>query len=242
MKIILRASTYLFALVLFVLASGCTQTPDEATQTKAKSSEPTPVSMEPVSTPMIARPNATAAVKSQPLPPPTPDEVKSAVTRVFDKTASTDFSSKPSFVTGDFNGDASEDLAVLIRPNRDHLSEINSELANWILEDPTNVNQKPARVVPPKPMRAEADDLLLAIIHGAGAKGWRDPEAKQTYLLKNQGAANMTAQTFSVAQTNNDKQKLPPLRGDIITENLSGKSGVIYWNGSKYAWYAIASK
>jgi hypothetical protein len=240
---VLRAATYLAALVSCLLVSACAQAPDEASQTKAKSTEPTPVAMEPALTPIISQPNATPGMKAQPMAPPTPDEVKTAVARIFAKTALPDFSRKPSFMTGDFNGDASEDLAVLIKPSKEQLSEINNELANWVLEDPTNVTQRqPKRATQPKPVRAEEDDVLLAVIHGAGAKGWRDPDAKQTYLLKNREAANMVAQTITAAQTTNDKGKLPSLRGDIISENLSGKAGIIYWNGSKYAWYSIPSK
>ena len=34
-------------------------------------------------------------------------------------------------------------------------------------------------------LRIEKDEVLLAVIHGYGPNDWRDPEATQTFVLKN---------------------------------------------------------
>ena len=34
-------------------------------------------------------------------------------------------------------------------------------------------------------LRIEKDEVLLAVIHGYGANDWRDPQATQTFVLKN---------------------------------------------------------
>src|SRR5262249_50460125 len=110
----------------------------------------------------VAQPVETAtpvADKPASLPPPKPDEVKKAVTRVFQQVATLDVAHSPSFVVGDFNGDGSEDLAVSVTPNEGMLIEINNELANWIFEDPKKVSipgKTPAARGPP-PIRCEPE-------------------------------------------------------------------------------------
>ncbi|HEV2715646.1 MAG TPA: hypothetical protein VGU64_10315, partial [Terriglobales bacterium] len=142
-----------------------------------------------------------------------------------------------------FNGDGSEDLAVLVKPNEAQLSDINSELANWILEDPKNATPSRTRPgTPPPRAHVEKNETLLAVVHGVGSVGWRNPEAKQTYLLKDAGAANISAQTFKSLQAVPEKQKLPELRGDVISETLNGLSGMVYWNGGKYIWFPTGAK
>jgi len=235
-------AAHVVPLSLCFLAS-CSAGTEEPRQAQAnQSSEPTPVSVAPAFTPPLKQLSPTQSGKSEAASPPNPDEVRKAVSRVFRKVASPDFSRKPAFIVGDFNGDGSEDLAVLVKPNDGQVGEINNELANWILEDPGNV--PPRRIdshAPAKPARAEKHEILLAVIHGAGP-GWRSPEAKQTYLLKNEGATTMTLMSLTDLQAAKGKRELPPLRGDAINETVNGKSAIIYWTGSKYAWYREGSK
>jgi len=173
-----------------------------------------------------------------PAPPPQLDEVRSAMARVFAKAAEPETGSAPAFVVGDFNGDGSQDLAVITRVSAASLAEINNELANWILEDPRKVPLPSASTnpMPAKPVRAENKDALLAIIHGAGAKGWRSAEAKQTFLLKNGAGSNMTVLAVKDLAARKGPAKLPLLRGDTISETLDGKPGILFWTGAKYAW------
>src|SRR5205807_1236094 len=67
--------------------------------------------------------------------------------------------------------------------------------------------------------RVEAADALLVVIHGYKDTGWRNPEAMQTYLLKNAAGADMSAQPRADAQTSSQK-KTPRLLGDVIRERL----------------------
>src|SRR5437667_155661 len=184
------------------------------------------------------------AASPSPVTPPAPprlDEVRSAMARVFAKAAEPETASAPAFVAGDFNGDGSTDLAVITKVSAASLKEINNELANWLLEDPRSVpvpgTNAANRMVPPKPVHAEAGDTLLAIIHGVGAKGWRNPEAKQTFLLKNGAGSNMTVLAVKDLAASKSKPNLPPLRGDTISETVNGKSGMLFWTGVKYAWH-----
>ncbi|MFL6334238.1 MAG: hypothetical protein ACJ754_13070 [Pyrinomonadaceae bacterium] len=147
------------------------------------------------------------------------------------------------FVVGDFNGDGSEDIAVVVKPAAGKLTTVNSKYSNWIVEDPRKVLppeiKGDAKVFPnrPEPVIVRQGDSLLAVIHGYGKDGWRDPLTSQTYLLKNAPAGEMKMQSaedaFGAAA---DKGRLPQMRGDVIRETLAGEAGFIYWTGAKYAW------
>jgi len=172
--------------------------------------------------------------------PPNADEVVDALARVFDKGVSLDEARAPSFVVGDFNGDGSEDLAIVTKANENSLAEINNELANWILEDPRAIpipGSKAANELQrPKPIKVEKTDSLLAIIHGVGAQGLRNREARQTYLLRNGAGANILVRAADDLRRDSANSRLPPLRGDAISETMNGRHGLIFWTGAKYAW------
>lgn len=172
----------------------------------------------------------TVAKAGQP-PSPTIAEVNEAVTRVFKNAATLDPKHAPNFLAGDFNGDASQDIAVILEPANGKLAEMNQEFAPWILKDPFANPNRPA------PLRIAANELLLAIIHGYGPNGWHDVQATQTYLLKNAVGLGISAFPRSDFVGANQGKKLPRLMGDLIGENLGGKSGYLYFNGAQYSWY-----
>lgn len=166
------------------------------------------------------------------LPPPQMNQVQEAVKRVFKETVVIDTSHEPVFITADFNGDLSQDIAVVLKPASDKLPELNEEFPAWILRDPFG----PTESRSPR-LRIAANDVLLAVIHGYGAGGWRDPQATQTYLLKNAVGSSMEAQSAKNFRAANQGRKLPSLRGDVVAEVLDGKSGYLYYGTSTYSWY-----
>lgn len=181
---------------------------------------------------------------TNPPPPPKIAEVQETVTRIYKNALVIVENHNPSFIIGDFDADRSQDLAVVVMPAKGMLKEINSEFANWILGDPQKI------VLPdpnlriqytptiPKPVRVEKADVLLAVIHGYDSSGWRNPAAKQTYLLKNAVGDNMRSESVKdLLSSMKGKAKLPQLNGDGIRVTLDGKPGFIYWTGAKYAWY-----
>ncbi|HEX6732940.1 MAG TPA: hypothetical protein VF074_23165, partial [Pyrinomonadaceae bacterium] len=134
-----------------------------------------------VETPPAYQPPPTAPIVQVPtVVAPKLNEVNDALERVFKDSAIIDSGTKPSFVAGDFNGDAIQDLAVAIRPAPGKLAEINQEYPPWLLRDPF-LSEIPKTGT----LRINDNDLLLAIIHGYGPNDWRDPQATQTFLLKN---------------------------------------------------------
>jgi hypothetical protein len=205
----------------------CSKSPDSN-----RSSELQP---RPISTPSLpvverATPTPTQAANN---PPAKPEEVNDAMLRVFNGAAKINSGYAPSFLIGDFNGDKSADIAIVVNPNADSLAEINSELANWTLED-VKAQEPSAK---PKTVKAEKTDTLIAIIHGVGEKGWRSEDARQTFLLKNALGTNPTVE--SAAEHVKDlspTSKASAPAGHVIQESINGHLGLIYWTGARYAW------
>ena len=241
-----RISASLICILLTVAGSwlcGCATppVPAKSTETPSRSEPVVPVAIPSPQGSQSVQPANNQMPKEPPISPPKANEIKEAVARVFANVAAADTTRVPNFVIGDFNGDGSEDLAVIVKPNEGMLGEVNSEVANWILEDPKRVfipGQKTPAAPPAKPIHAEKGDTLLAIIHGVGSKGWRNPEAKQTFLLKNGAGAEMMAQGAKSLRGSKDNQKPPSLKGDAIRQTIGGKPGLIVWTGAKYAWYS----
>jgi hypothetical protein len=154
-----------------------------------------------------------------------------------------DTSHSPGYITGDFNGDDSQDIAIVVRPAKDKLEEINSEVANWIVEDPRKIvlpdPHKSVQKLPPapEPVKVQPDNLLLTIIHGYEKDGWRNPEAKQAYLLDNAVGNSMVAKPLKDLQSAIGNKNNLSKSGDVIKETLAGESGFLYWTGAKYAWH-----
>ena len=189
--------------------------------------EPAPVSIAQTE----AVPAATEAPATE-VPAPKIAEVREAVKRVFKDSVEIDARRTPVFIDGDFNGDNSRDVAVVIRPAPAKLADLNEEFPNWILKDPFSGNE------PQIPrLRVAADDSLLAVIHGYGSNGWRDSQATQTFLLKNAAGSGMAAYHSKDLVNANNGKKIPYLRGDVIGEVIDGTSGYLYFQGATYSWY-----
>jgi hypothetical protein len=176
------------------------------------------------------------------LPAATKKDVADALSRVFGHAVLGDNTTAPTFIQGDFNGDGSRDLAVIVKPNA-ALAELNNPLANWEVEDPTNIPlpdpTKRVQRLPAKPARPviEKADSLLIILHGLGVDGWRDSQARQAYVLKNNSAADLQRLPKSRVHRPAHDPRFPALLGDAIHEVLQGQGGFIYWTGAQYAFY-----
>jgi hypothetical protein len=201
--------------VTCMLASGCQRSNVETPAVIARAPTPVPASDKPA---------------NKPGRQPTEAELRDAINRNYEGAVTIDNNQSVPFLIGDFNGDNSEDIAIIVKPAKGKLSELNGKYVNWILEDPRQVSPEQKK----QPVTVDGDDLLLAVIHGQDREGWRSKLARQTYLLKN--AVGINSQTETVNQLRGNKS-LPPLRGDVIRERLDGADGVIYWTGAKYSWH-----
>jgi len=132
---------------------------------------------------------------------------------------------------GDFNGDGSPDLAAGVRAAEAHAGEINDPVANWTVLDCAS-SASPAEVrTPPSPTAVRNREPLLAVVHGFGRRGWRDPEARQAYLVK--GAPEGPWRGRSRDDYPDLAGPAARARGDVLAGASSG-GGIAYWTGARY--------
>lgn len=160
---------------------------------------------------------------------PKPSEVQAALKRVFKGAAIIDTNYNPSFLAGDFNGDGSQDIAIIVKPV--NLEEMNQELPPWLVRKPR------ANSIDRRQLTIDKNESLLAIIHGYGANHWRDPEATQTFVLKEVVGNDLKVQSPKDFVTANSGRKLPRPQGDLIGETIAGNPGYLYYAQSTYSWY-----
>jgi len=160
--------------------------------------------------------------------------------RIFaDAVSST--SQEHSFTTGDFNGDGSPDLATFVRPADSKLKTLNDPLANWTIQDAAQAFFPPEdqRVVimppKPKPQSARAREVLLAVIHGYGQNGWRDPEALQAYLVRHAGTGPIEARH----PPDHVEGAPASIKQSEIIYEPAARPGFLFWTGSQYAWRSL---
>ena len=158
-------------------------------------------------------------------------EVQDALQRVFKGAAVMDQSVKPGFLAGDFNGDLTQDIAIVIKAAPGKVEILNEEYPAWLLRDPF------ARADTKSPsLRVAENESLLAIIHGYGANDWRDPQATQTFLLKNVVVHEMEVHAGKEFVKANHGKKLPPIAGDLI-EIVRANHGYLYFANANYRWF-----
>lgn len=205
----------------------------------SKSSRDTALVEKPIAAPSPQPSPAAVASPVPKLPPPTQAEVKAAFQRVFGSDLIAQFSPE-TFVVGDFNGDGFEDIAIIVRPAPGKLEEVNNELANWTIQDadkafiPSPKKTVAALANQDRP-RIGQDEEVLAIIHGYGPQGWRNPQARQAYLIKH-AAATLLGTAPSISQKAVRVMKLP-VETEIIKQVRNNKKGFLFWTGGVYAWH-----
>jgi len=203
------------SLATLFIFSACTSAP------KRKAEAPPPTYQ---STPETATPLTPSVANAPKLA-----EVQNKIKTVFKDAAVLNPNHNPNFFSGDFNGDASEDLAVILKPV--NLEEMNRQFAPWLVRDP-RANTS-TRVRPP----IQKDETLLAVIHGFGTNDWRDPDATQTFVLKNVVGNDIKVETGKEFVEANTGRKLPRPQGDLIGETIDGTRGFLYYATSNYSWY-----
>ncbi len=245
----LRAAAKLLGLILplasALIFNSCTGTREEVQTVSVpqptQTTQPAPSTSPSVQTAPLASP--TPSVAPILAPPPTTD-INNKLAQIFQGAVQLDTTQPVNSFSGDFNGDGSEDIVIVVKPVADKLADINSEVANWILEDPQQIvlpdQTKATQILPPPaaPPRVQAADVLLTVIHGHKETGWRNPAAQQTYLLKNAVGRKLHRESLQEARTGY-KTLAPRLHGDIVDEELNGAHGCLFWAGAKYVWFPL---
>jgi hypothetical protein len=209
----MRYSVCLFTVFLLML-SACSSSKRQVAEQTPPAYQPTPES-----TPV--RLTAPAAAKTS--------EVQEAIKRVFKDAAVLDTNYNPNFLAGDFNGDGSQDIAVILKPVK--LDLMNQELPPWLVREPR------AKRDPRLLLKIQKDETLLAVIHGYGTNDWRDPDATQTFVLKNVVGNDLKVHSLKDFVTANSGRKLPRPQGDLIGETVQGNPGYLYYAAATYSWY-----
>ena len=179
--------------------------------------------------------------------PPELPEVEAAVKRIFHDLVTVDTSHSPAFVSGEFNGDSWQDLAVVVRAGKTETAyrQLNDEYPNWTIIDPTTLKlpdpDSGVNVIPTEERRPRINkgETLVAVIHGYNEEGWRNPKAFQSYLLKGVAGTGLAAeQTAAVYGAIKDRRKLLFRGHQVIADKIGGRNGVLFWAGGTYAWFA----
>jgi len=239
-----RTSSILGLLIAFLVLIGCAKT--TAVQPVAEQPPaPTPAAS-------VVLPAQQQPVDTTKLPAPALEQVQATVNRIFQDSVTIDSSHNPSYFVGDFNGDQSQDLAVILKPVSARLPFLNQEFPTWIAREPLKQvllpkskamanasiargNEDPASG---QTIRFAANDALLAIVHGYGEKGWRDPESTQTHVLRDVvGDDIRLLSRASVAKAYKGIKPFPSIYGDLIQETLIGQAGFLHFAGGMYEWY-----
>jgi len=172
------------------------------------------------------------------LPAPALDDVHSAVTRVFGDTVAV----QGDFLSVDLNGDSSDDLIVAVRVRNGKLSQVTGDLANWSIQDVRDVELPPAHASTFKLQKNRAQphvtyrEPLLAVIHGYGSLGWRDPEARQAYLLVHASGKLVSVAVIRALEQNGAAlTRLSANPTLALVEQQNDQPVAIYWTGAQYA-------
>jgi hypothetical protein len=190
-------------------------------------------------------PPSPAAVEPEPAPtlapevaPPAAAEARAAFQRVFGDAVAPDLGTA---AVGDFNGDGSPDLAGVVRPSAGRASEVGSDLANWTFAEcarsaPSRLEAalKPsvASGASPGPRASVREgESLLAVLHGIGPRGWRDPQARQAYLLRAGPSGRFHPQPRDAHARTGPPEAAEA--GDLLVGARA--TDVVYWNGARYA-------
>jgi hypothetical protein len=166
---------------------------------------------------VAATPASSPAARQHPPRAPEGRQAREALQRAFGDALTIDAGR---VVAGDFNDDGSDDLAAVARASPGRLAQVNDELANWIVQDAAAPGRSPIA----------ASDPLLAVLHGHGAPGWRNPEARQVYLVR-----VSLARPRLVVIDRGLAQAGPPVH-HVLIDDTPRHPGFLYWSGSRYVW------
>jgi hypothetical protein len=166
-------------------------------------------------------------------------ELQPALDRAFDRTVTLTSTDAPVFLAGDFNGDGATDLAALVRPRDEEARRtIAGGLTSWTIQDAGTARGPDADHRRPG---IAAGERLLAVVHGVPQGGWRSPEARQSFLVRNAASGVLARRPLASLPAEVRLQIIRAHEGDVILTAGGAAPGVIAWTGAAYVWIELPS-
>ena len=134
-------------------------------------------------------------------------------------------------LTGDFNGDGIEDVAVVVT-SRDALQ---TDTSRFRVIDPSSeyFGLGDPKITSQFASQYPGGSRYLLIIHGVGKEAWRVKEPKECFVLINLSFDRIALGHFA---------KKKKMMDDINLEETGVLSSFLYWNGHRYMWQPGATQ
>lgn len=134
-------------------------------------------------------------------------------------------------LTGDFNGDGVEDIALVVTPN----GALQTDTERFRVIDPSSdyFGLGDPKITAQFASKYPGGPRYLLIIHGVGKDAWRVKEPKERFVV-----INMTFDHISVGHVVKKKKAMD----DINLEETGILNSFLYWNGHRYKWQPGATQ
>ena len=142
----------------------------------------------------------------------------------------------PSYLLGDFNGDAHTDIAVLVKAERGR-AELKEHGVKYLDTNPYSRTNGSER----DPVSTMGHNCLgIAIMHGT-ATGWNVPNPAAKFLVYDCFSAfRLFRKNQRIRRGSGSQGTTPKPKGDSILLDLeSGGASLIYWNGRTYRGFGL---
>ena len=134
-------------------------------------------------------------------------------------------------LTGDFNGDGVEDVALVVTPKG--ALQIDSERFRVIDPSSEYFGLGDPKITAQFASQNPGGPRYLLIIHGLGKDAWRIKEPKERFVV-----INVSFDRISVGHVVKKKKAMD----DINLEETGIISSFLYWNGHRYKWQPGATQ
>jgi len=188
----------------------------------------------------VTTPSAAPTTLATALGPPQAADVQAKLDQVFHGAVRA-VGTAGSFAAGDFSRDGLTDLAALAEVNPERLGDVNDDLAAWIVQDAMVGPQAPhTGAVPPRP-RLAASERVLVVINAFDQAGWRNPDARQTYVVKGVTTGPLGATPIAAVVDRTTRPLGPPF-GDVLEAQAEARQGFISYVNGRYSWAPFETK